>query len=52
MEAALSSKAKVIDINHAGTAMRFLTAYFSQVDGRSFANRFQKNAGKTNQNTC
>ena len=34
MEAALSSKAKVIDINHAGTAMRFLTAYFSQVDGR------------------
>ena len=29
MEAALSSKAKVIDINHAGTAMRFLASYYA-----------------------
>ena len=34
MSAALLSKDKIIDINHAGTAMRFLTAYFSQIDGR------------------
>ena len=34
MEAALNSDAKLIDINHAGTAMRFLTAYFSQLEGR------------------
>ena len=34
MEAALNSDAKLIDIHHAGTAMRFLTAYFSQLEGR------------------
>lgn len=34
MRAALSSAEKVIDIHHAGTAMRFLTAYFSIVEGR------------------
>ena len=34
MSAALLSKDKIIDVNHAGTAMRFLTAYFSQIDGR------------------
>ena len=34
MSSALQSKANVIDVNHAGTAMRFLTAYFSQIDGR------------------
>ena len=31
---ALSSRDKVVDIGHAGTAMRFLTAYFSVLDGR------------------
>lgn len=31
---ALSSQGKEIDIHHAGTAMRFLTAYFSIQDGR------------------
>ena len=31
---ALDSKAKIIDINHAGTAMRFLTAYFSSQTNR------------------
>ena len=25
---------EIINVNHAGTAMRFLTAYFSQIDGR------------------
>ena len=34
MSAAILSKDKIIDVNHAGTAMRFLTAYFSQIDGR------------------
>ena len=34
MSAALRSKAEIINVNHAGTAMRFLTAYFSQIDGR------------------
>ena len=34
MRDALVSKNNIIDINHAGTAMRFLTAYFSQIDGR------------------
>ncbi|QXP61218.1 3-phosphoshikimate 1-carboxyvinyltransferase [Olleya sp. HaHaR_3_96] len=34
MSKALSSKDTVIDIHHAGTAMRFLTAYFSTQDGR------------------
>ena len=34
MSAALRSKDEIINVNHAGTAMRFLTAYFSQIDGR------------------
>lgn len=34
MQKALSSTDKVVDVHHAGTAMRFLTAYFSQVEGR------------------
>lgn len=34
MEKALRSSSDVIDINHAGTAMRFLTAYFSIQEGR------------------
>ena len=34
MSAALRSKAEIINVNHAGTAMRFLTAYFCQIDGR------------------
>ena len=34
MRKALSSSEKVVDIHHAGTAMRFLTAYFSIVEGR------------------
>ncbi len=33
MKKALSSKDNVVDVHHAGTAMRFLTAYFSQVEG-------------------
>ncbi|PIB32810.1 3-phosphoshikimate 1-carboxyvinyltransferase [Gaetbulibacter sp. 5U11] len=35
MAKALASKNTVIDIHHAGTAMRFLTAYFSTQEGRS-----------------
>lgn len=35
MEAALSSTAETIDIHHAGTAMRFLTAYFAAQEGRT-----------------
>lgn len=35
MQAALASSADVVDIHHAGTAMRFLTAYFAQKEGRS-----------------
>lgn len=31
---ALASKEKVVDIHHAGTAMRFLTAYFAVQEGR------------------
>lgn len=31
---ALSSKDELIDIHHAGTAMRFLTAYFATIKGR------------------
>lgn len=31
---ALNSTSKVVDIGHAGTAMRFLTAYFSTLKGR------------------
>ncbi len=34
MTSALSSQSEVIDIHHAGTAMRFLTAYFSIQEGR------------------
>lgn len=34
MQKALASKENVIDIHHAGTAMRFLTAYFSIQEGR------------------
>ena len=41
MQNALASNARVIDIHHAGTAMRFLTAYFSiQKDRDSYINRF------------
>ncbi|RAJ14525.1 3-phosphoshikimate 1-carboxyvinyltransferase [Olleya aquimaris] len=35
MTKALASKSNVIDIHHAGTAMRFLTAFFSTQEGRS-----------------
>lgn len=34
MQKALSSDDEIIDIHHAGTAMRFLTAYFSVQEGR------------------
>lgn len=34
MQKALASKDKIVDIHHAGTAMRFLTAYFSIKEGR------------------
>ncbi len=34
MQVALSTKDDVIDVHHAGTAMRFLTAYFSHQEGR------------------
>ncbi|TBN02679.1 3-phosphoshikimate 1-carboxyvinyltransferase [Hyunsoonleella flava] len=34
MTKALSSKDRVVDIHHAGTAMRFLTAYFAVQEGR------------------
>jgi len=34
MQAALQSNDEVVDIHHAGTAMRFLTAYFSIQEGR------------------
>lgn len=34
MQAALKSEAEVVDVHHAGTAMRFLTAYFSHLEGR------------------
>ncbi len=34
MTNALSSEEKIVDIHHAGTAMRFLTAYFSIQEGR------------------
>ncbi|MFC0602992.1 3-phosphoshikimate 1-carboxyvinyltransferase [Winogradskyella pulchriflava] len=34
MQKALQSDDKVVDIHHAGTAMRFLTAYFSIQEGR------------------
>ena len=35
MQKALETSSSVIDIHHAGTAMRFLTAYFSHQEGRS-----------------
>ncbi|WP_116789372.1 3-phosphoshikimate 1-carboxyvinyltransferase [Flavobacterium psychrotrophum] len=35
MQSALASTNAVVDIHHAGTAMRFLTAYFAQKEGRS-----------------
>lgn len=35
MQGALASTSAVVDIHHAGTAMRFLTAYFAQKEGRS-----------------
>ncbi|MCF6297615.1 MAG: 3-phosphoshikimate 1-carboxyvinyltransferase [Flavobacteriaceae bacterium] len=34
LQKALNSKEKTVDISHAGTAMRFLTAYFSTKEGR------------------
>ena len=34
MQAALKDKTDVIDVHHAGTAMRFLTAYFAHLEGR------------------
>ncbi len=34
MEKALISKEEIIDIHHAGTAMRFLTAFFAMQEGR------------------
>ncbi|WP_029037217.1 3-phosphoshikimate 1-carboxyvinyltransferase [Salinimicrobium xinjiangense] len=34
LQSALASSKEVIDIHHAGTAMRFLTAYFSGCEGR------------------
>lgn len=34
MQKALSSVTEIIDVHHAGTAMRFLTAYFSLQEGR------------------
>jgi 3-phosphoshikimate 1-carboxyvinyltransferase len=35
MQKALASEEKIIDIHHAGTAMRFLTAYFASKNGRN-----------------
>lgn len=34
MSKALASSSQIIDIHHAGTAMRFLTAYFASQEGR------------------
>ena len=34
MQSALKSDSKVVNIHHAGTAMRFLAAYFAHLDGR------------------
>ena len=36
MQKALASKEEIIDIHHAGTAMRFLTAYLAIQEGRTF----------------
>lgn len=35
LKSALNTDSTVIDIHHAGTAMRFLTAYFAMQDGRT-----------------
>ncbi len=35
LEKALNSNSQIIDIHHAGTAMRFLTSYFSIQEGRT-----------------
>mgnify|MGYP000595241266 CR=1 FL=1 len=35
MQAALASDSSTVDIHHAGTAMRFLTAYFATLKGRT-----------------
>lgn len=35
LQKAINSEAEVIDIHHAGTAMRFLTSYFAIQDGRT-----------------
>ena len=35
MQKAMTSKDPIIDIHHAGTAMRFLTAYFATQVGRT-----------------
>lgn len=37
LKKALHTKEAIIDVRHAGTAMRFLTAYFSTCEGRSIA---------------
>ena len=46
MQEALQSTSNLIDIHHAGTAMRFLTAYFSNMEGRDVfltgSNRMQE----------
>lgn len=46
MQMALSSQSDTIDIHHAGTAMRFLTAFFAIQDGKSItltgSNRMQE----------
>lgn len=34
LQGALSSQQEIIDIHHAGTAMRFLTAFFASIPGR------------------
>lgn len=34
LQKALTGNKEIVDISHAGTAMRFLTAYFSAVEGR------------------
>lgn len=34
MQVALASQEELVDIHHAGTAMRFLTAYFAGLEGR------------------
>ncbi|WP_339647708.1 3-phosphoshikimate 1-carboxyvinyltransferase [uncultured Salegentibacter sp.] len=34
LQKALKSEEELVDIHHAGTAMRFLTAYFSSLEGR------------------